>query len=140
MTLLHFIWEAISMLLFVLMDLPRLIKCAAVRWRLPCHHKNVRYAPRPRGFCDVYDDVSSSASCNSVIVFIHGGAWAFGDKWIHADFCEDMMRAASCPVVAANYALWPQGDIHSATCDVADAIGQFLPAHQLARQLCLRTH
>ena len=122
MALLHYIMEAIGMLLFVVMDLPRLFACAALRWKLPRSHRNVRYAPGPRCFCDIYDDTGSSEPCSSVILFVHGGAWAFGDKWIHADFCE-LMRAASCPVVAANYSLWPQGNVHSATRDVADAIG-----------------
>jgi len=122
MALRHYILEALRMLLFVLVDLPRLFACAIIRWKLPCIHKNVRYAQGPRCVCDVYDDASSAAPCDSVILFIHGGAWAFGDKWIHADLCK-LMRHGSCPVVAANYALWPQGDIHAAVRDVADALG-----------------
>jgi len=120
MALHHFIFEVIGMVLFLLMDIPRLVSCAAARWQLPRAHKNVRYAQGPRCFCDIYDSGGDSETCDSVVVFIHGGAWAFGDKWIHADLCR-LMRG--CPVVAANYSLWPQGDIHAAVREVGDAIG-----------------
>ena len=120
MALRHYIAEALGMLLFVLMDLPRLLACAAIRWQLPRSRRNVRYADGPRSLCDVYDD-ASSAPCDSVVLFIHGGAWAFGDKCMHADLCK--LMGGSCPVVAASYALWPQADIHAAVQDVVEAIG-----------------
>jgi hypothetical protein len=121
MTIVHFISEVIGMLLFVLSDLPRLLSCAAIRWQLPRNHRDVRYAEGPRSFCDVYEGAGSSReSCGTVVLFVHGGAWAFGDKCMHADLCN-LLR--SCPVVAANYSLWPQGDIHAAVRDVANVIG-----------------
>jgi acetyl esterase/lipase len=120
MALHHFIFEAIRMIFFVLTDLPRLLSCAAARWQLPRAHSNARYAAGPRCLCDVYDGDTSKESFSSVVLFVHGGAWAFGDKWIHADLCA-LVR--DCPVVAANYSLWPQGDIHAAVRDVRDAIG-----------------
>ena len=122
MALHHYILEAIGMLFFVLMDMPRLVACAAIRLQLPSCFRNVRYAPGERCFCDVHDDAGSSEPCSDVILFVHGGAWAFGDKWIHADICK-LLRSSRCPVVAANYSLWPKGDIHAATRDVAAAIG-----------------
>jgi hypothetical protein len=76
-------------------------------------------------------------------LFVHGGAWAFGDKWIHADICK-LLRSSRCPVVAANYSLWPKGDIRTATHDVAAAIGLRAPrictsflAHGIMRRLTL---
>jgi hypothetical protein len=126
MALPHYILEVIGMIFFVLMDIPRLLACAAIRLQLPRCFRNVRYAPGTRCFCDVYDDAGSSEPCSNVILFVHGGAWAFGDKWIHADICK-LLSSSRCPVVAANYSLWPEGDIRAATHDVAAAIGLHAP-------------
>ena len=112
--------EALSTICWLLSQLPRFFRCLLLRRALPKCCKDVVYGSRPRCRADVFNVATvTELRHRRVLLFVHGGAWGFGDTWMHADMALVFPDFA---VVTINYSLWPAGGIDDAVDDVATGL------------------
>ena len=96
----------LDMALWLVAQSPRWLRCWQLQQRLPSNCHSVKFTPPhgPSRCCvDVYH--ADALACKPLVVFVHGGAWAHGNKMIHADFAE---RFPDCVVAVANYRQHPE--------------------------------
>lgn len=120
---------------------PRLLLTVISTLLSPAARYGVRYGSHPRQTLDIHSamsggtaaaallhplpaqrsDTSPSSMQRPLVVFVHGGAWAFGESWQYAAVCR---KTAQLGVVAASvsYRLYPHGDAQDMADDVILAL------------------
>mmetsp|Transcript_2864 Transcript_2864/g.7450 ORF Transcript_2864/g.7450 Transcript_2864/m.7450 type:complete len:319 (+) Transcript_2864:66-1022(+) len=86
------------------------------RKRFP-QFSNIKYGPKARNVLDVYPSLCPAPS--PVLIFVHGGAWAWGDK---AHYALLPASLTECVVVMPNYTLFPKGKVDDMVDDVSRAV------------------
>ena len=107
--------------------------------------RGVQYGPHPRQRYDVHEPAEAgAASARPVVVFVHGGAWAFGDSTTYAAFSRALSDATGGTVVTPSYRSYPAANAGGMADDVTDvmrhvAVGGrrvLLVGHSAGAQLC----
>lgn len=75
----------------------------------------------PSQTLDVYQAEGAEDSALPVMIFVHGGAWAIGDK-SRVDFKDDVFVQSGYLFLSINYRLAPEGDWRDMAQDVAAAV------------------
>ncbi len=126
---------------------PRLILTVLSTLLSPAAKYGISYGSHPRQTLDVHAPMpggtatsallhplppqrpahSPTVAVHPAVVFVHGGAWAFGDSWQYAAACR---KAAQLGVVAVSvsYRVYPHGDAHDMADDVILAL-RYLITH-----------
>ena len=80
---------------------------------------HVEYGPHPRNYLDIFTPnlSPSEQSLLPILIFVHGGAWSFGDKHMHGLYGKyfSSKRNADdvpCVLINVNYTLHPKGICH----------------------------
>lgn len=60
--------------------------------------------------------------CYSSCVFVHGGAWCWGERFHYASAARTLADALRCPVLVPSYRSYPHGDASMMARDVAQAL------------------
>jgi hypothetical protein len=80
---------------------------------------NYRYGPHPRHSASVFAPSSASLGPNiPIILFVRGGAWAWGNRVSYGAFCEQLSSAVGAIVVNIDYRAYPHGNCRDMTEDV----------------------
>jgi len=120
---------------------PRLLLTVVSTLLSPAAQYGIRYGPHPRQTLDVHSALAGRTAAAALlhplparrgssppvstlrplVVFVHGGAWAFGESWQYAAACR---KAAQLGAVAASvsYRLYPHGNAQDMVDDVILAL------------------
>lgn len=83
-------------------------------------HQTIAYGPHPRQVLDVYDNPGASGP---ILVFVHGGGWAFGDRaMVHA--LPDYAQRHGLTLVSVEYRLVPEVMAGDQARDLAAAVAR----------------
>jgi len=77
--------------------------------------RDIRYGPMQRCLLDVYSPTDSAAATAGplaagrlpVVLFLHGGVWASGEKWHYAPLASRLVQEGFV-VVVPTYSLYPK--------------------------------
>ncbi|KAF2076859.1 hypothetical protein CYY_001826 [Polysphondylium violaceum] len=90
--------------------------------------KDIRYSDnKPRNVCDIYSPAAFDPNNNDgsklypVLLFVHGGSWAFGDK-IQYILMGKVLAEAGIVCMVVNYTLYPKGLIDDMLVDLDNAV------------------
>ncbi len=92
----------------------------AVGWGQMVYH-DLPYGPHPLQRLNLYVPVFSVPRPRPVMIYVHGGAWRFGDK-SHVDYKDEAFLRAGYLFVSINYRLAPEGTWREMASDVAAAV------------------
>lgn len=91
---------------------------------------NIRYGPHTRNTMDIYippDDHSSTSTHQAkknkkkVVLFVHGGVWAQGEKWHYSPFATRLSQAGIITAVI-EYSLYPAVHVNHMVTEVNQAM------------------
>ncbi|RLN65708.1 hypothetical protein BBJ28_00006345 [Nothophytophthora sp. Chile5] len=100
----------------------------------PCDARaNCTYGPHERNTVDLYgvhvdDDGRVAGGLKPVLVFVHGGAWAFGHKWQYG-LVGEYLATQGILVAVINYRTFPTGSVVDMVEDVESACEGLLSLH-----------
>ncbi|ORX84894.1 alpha/beta-hydrolase [Anaeromyces robustus] len=82
---------------------------------------DIRFGGTVAGALDVYYDKNNTKNLKPVVIFVHGGAWMFGDKYEYSKIGSLLIKEKYVAVLP-NYLLFPLGTIDDMVGDLHKAI------------------
>jgi len=82
---------------------------------------DIKFGGTVAGALDVYYDKNDTKNLKPVVIFVHGGAWVFGDKYEYSKIGSLLIREKYVAVLP-NYLLFPLGTIDDMVSDLHKAI------------------
>ena len=108
---------------FICFTRPRLAAriVLAIAWKAPPHVvRHVAYGGHHRHRLDLFG-AGSTPSSKPVLLFVHGGAWAFGHKWQYTLIGEYLARQGFL-VAVMSYRTYPHGSVDEMVQDIHNAV------------------
>jgi hypothetical protein len=84
-------------------------------------HKNIFYGEHHRQRLDLYGCTINPNDKKPVVLFVHGGAWAYGHKWQYAAVGEFLAKKAAL-VAVINYRTYPIGSANHMVEDIYESV------------------
>jgi acetyl esterase/lipase len=83
--------------------------------------KDIKYGGSSSGTLDVFYNKKDTSNLKPVVIFVHGGAWIFGNKYEYSKIGSLLVREDYVGVLP-NYVLFPRGSIDDMVDDLYKAI------------------